>query len=279
MTDTPKNSTAADKAEIDKSKHALEKLQRATIELRNAISDYVEHNAHQRPMTVISNIVIPGLLGTAPDWAKKQKPPSGWSIALGDVFNVATFCVYYHMDRDGKIWTLVQERKEKDPKTKEHKLGAIGGFADPKETLLESVTRETCEEVLDDEGRPIFDPKHQRFSLLFADTNPTRSPVALNYSAWAYELDAQEFAAIKKHVQKIESDPEYKRNMTSASGNEVFGLKLLPLQEIADRKHTKQFFSPRQHDAYQCVYAALTKHNKLDIITEKDPYYARTIGR
>ncbi len=240
--------------DTQRAEQALQKVCRATESLRKAI-EQLNLSSQNRPRAIVSNIVLPNLLGPAPKWAANQTKGSGWSIGFGDLFTVGVTCVYFGRDPETKkLVALVQHRK--DGTDEKPKLGLVGGYAEPTERMHKSLIRETSEEVVDDEGRPIFNPKATRFVPLYQDTIPAARNA---FCSFAYELDADEMTKLKDYTKRFANEP-FKKKVFEASGHEVKGFELIPLEEIIDAKHRKSFSIPMQHDVF------ISLHNLLEEI-------------
>lgn len=161
-------------------------------------------------------------------------------------------CVVPTFEENGTRYVVLAQAGE-HYQTERPCFMALGGYANlerregsslvkPQTGIPESpqhtAAREAEEEMVDDNGAPIL--KVNPRSLRPVYTKNLQSPKDCNVVGFFQELTANEIATVKRHVQRLNEDPNYKRAASQAtkciySGlSEIASIKILPLADVLD---------------------------------------------
>jgi 8-oxo-dGTP pyrophosphatase MutT (NUDIX family) len=161
------------------------------------------------------------------------------------LYGKGAFCLYYGVDPDTKEnLVLLIERGEKFKGTVYEGFGAPGGYVEiggHTEQPKEGAVREMFEEVRLPDGKPVID-KIDPHRLRNAETIPTvengdgidyRNGKTIHWTAYHCELKPDELKALRTHMNKMQSDPDYAAAVREASEQETKGIVLMPAAELA----------------------------------------------
>ena len=152
-------------------------------------------------------------------------------------------------------------------KRSDGKLGATGGYTDlggkdkAQEQPKEGAVRELGEEMLNDSGEPILDLEPRRLTLVSSGIDYQQS-LPVSYSGHTAELNSLEFAKVKLHCERLDTDPAYKSAVRGHSEGEVSNADLVPISEIA-KMEEKDFAYPHEFAAVKELATKLrTQHRE-----------------
>lgn len=205
------------------------------------------------PKDALTKYIIPALL-EIPEWANANGGPQ---VGMGTIFNSGTFAVYFGKDPDsGEIVTLLHTRKE-TKENGENKVGAVGGYVTQPEQPVDGLVRETAEEIISSDGKPIFTPDAAKYVLMDAafDFREGSEKIPVQYIAYAYEMSPEEIRSIKNYTENFK-DKEFKDAVVNASDGETHGFDILPLEDVVKMK-PDDFTYHRHYDVYREVASRL----------------------
>jgi 8-oxo-dGTP pyrophosphatase MutT (NUDIX family) len=161
---------------------------------------------------------------------------------LATSFGSHTVC--YGNDR-GKNVVLVIERGEKYKGTFKEGYGLPSGhlkIGSEIEQLNDCAYRELCEEIKIPSGAPAFAPDKDRLTIKNITLLSREAQAQGNFgdiagkigasTTYYYELNKQEISLLNKHINAIQSDPEYKTAVKSITNNEVTSIQFFEAKEL-----------------------------------------------
>ncbi len=204
--------------------------------------------------------------------------PSYSNLSAHNVTNVSSamvgsFVICHAIEPDTKETVVVMiKRGDKGPNG-EDRFGVTGGYTDLDSTAASTFTaashvgeqpaqgavRELREELLDANGSAILDIDPQRLSIIKTGIDyrqVAKGGLATQYNGHAVGLTAEEFDRVQQHVQKLASDPDYKKAVETKSGGEVSNVIIVKLAD-AIKMDGGQFTHPHELEAIKLLSSAL----------------------
>lgn len=204
---------------------------------------------------LVAKYIIPSLLGQGAKWNR-----NGHQIIEGAAYHAGAFCIFWGRDPDtGQVVTLLHVRKEKDGR--KHLFGLPGGYVETKETTSGALKREIEQELCNASGVPVFPVDEDRFVVMH-EAKSYRQGRAIQFTSLSYELNSEELQALKNYSKSFK-DAALRKEVRRHTERETYGIKLLPLIDVAQMKEL-QFTYPAH---YHCLLDMVRRHvwNKGEI--------------
>jgi hypothetical protein len=200
------------------------------------------------------------------------------NLVTHHVVNVATaavgafvICHVYDPELGGTAVVLIR-RTDRNAAGK-HAFGVPGGFtnldfttgglfipASPQgEQPAQGAARELREEIVDDAGCPLLDLDPARMQLITSGIDyraVATSGLPVQYNGHAVRLMDKEWRRLRRHVARMQTNPDYRKAVQEKSGNEVADVVLMGLKEAAALS-PQQFAHPHELSALQILNTSL----------------------
>ncbi len=230
--------------------------------MMDKLSQMINSAFPDKNKTEIIQELAKNVLGPLPGYSNRE------NYQITNVTGLApgSFLIPYHIDktqrntdsgRNGLPMIFMQRRSDKLSIGK-GVYGAFGGYTNvddnpaknsKKEQPNEGAIRELGEEVVNDKGNPVIEPVPSRLKLLCAGNDYRPNP-AVAYTGFSLELDKTEIKALTSHIQKMQTEPNYKTKVQEASHGEVAEIMSMPINEVL-KLGKESFAHPHEFDAIQ----------------------------